>query len=130
MTAKVLFILIASCYFFIGCAVQSRGVLDRNMSKAHNLREYCRTTDIKSPEILMADSLLKEAISAVEVEEFEDAEWQSDLAGTYYKIGILKIELSSSLKNVQQLSSELENDKEKLSGLIEVYEEIKSLRKQ
>jgi len=115
---------------FMGCAPKSQGLLHRNINQAQQLQAHCQAIEMTSPEITQADSLLKLALVAKTEKNFEDAAWQSDLAATYYKIGILNSDLFTSKKNVENLKAELSADKEKLKGLIEVYQEIKSLRKQ
>ena len=127
-TQKMLWIGI-SCSLLLSCAAKKTLLTNRNLDEAKNLKEYCEGRNIQTNETQLGDSLLAAAYNSLKKGEDDKAYWHSDMASTYYKMGITKNELKKSKQKLSQLKNELVKDEEHLASLMEVYEEIKSLRR-
>jgi hypothetical protein len=111
------------------CAPKKTLLTNRNLHQAKNLQLYCHEHKIQTAETRVADSLLAASYKSLEIKEDELAYWQSDMATIYYKISITNKELMESEKKLGKIKKDLEKDREHLTSLKEVYEEIKSLRR-
>ncbi len=123
-------VLVLSMLFFWGCASSPINVTQRNISLAEQLQGYCKNQNIQSEAISFADSLLALSKTSIKDGKDDEAYWQSDMAGIYYKLGITRQILKIEDTQLRELKKALSQDKEHLISLKEVYEEIKALRKQ
>jgi hypothetical protein len=128
LSSLTLGVMVVSIFLF-SCAANKAVLAQRNLDLAKNLKKYCELNKIQSREIELADSLMRASVKSLEAGNDEEGYWQSDIAATYYKIGIAQKELKLSNTKLNSLKKTLTENKEHLASLIEVYEEIKSLRR-
>ena len=113
----------------LSCAAKKTVLTQRNLDSSNNLKRYCELNKIQSRDIALADSLMAESAKSLREGKDDEAFWQSDMAETYYKMGITRQQLNDSRKKMTSLKKSLAENQEHLTSLMEVYEEIKSLRR-
>lgn len=126
---KKLLPLMVGAAILAGCGSQ-KATMKRNMFQAGNLMEFSKGAKVSSPTLQKADSLYKVAYKAHKEGDVEQALWHAEYAQAYYQMALMERHLVDLKAAIEQATKDYGKDSEHLTSLKDVYDEIKTLRKQ